>query len=525
MNRFLLNNIEINKVTEETGSWLESLKLERRNALRITLLMEEIMLRFMDRFGQDKEFFFSTGRKFGRSYLCISVEGEEFNPMEIRDEENGWGNRILANLGLNPSYSYSRGTNRIILSVSRQKKTGSNLKIIIAILAALLTGFAGMHLFAGYTAYVAESFLTPIQNSIMNLFIITALPLIFLSVMTGVFGMGSMTEFRKVGNRLILRFIGGTFICALVCGLVILPFFRFSTVRTGINIDQTSGLVKLILDMLPRNILDPFITGNTIQLIVMAVVTGLAMIALDSRTALLRSFAEEANSMAYILVEWIGKITPGLIFIIILKSMWQGNTLNIIEIWKPIVITTIGAVIITLLHIIYASIRFKVPLAKLAGKLSGPFITAFSTASSSATYGINLNCCEKKLGISKKLTGMGIPMGSVMYKPASALFFFTCALFTVEHYGMGLSFVTLVSTFIVSGLLAIAIPPVPGSAVSCFVLLFAQLNIPQEALIFAIPVDLIFDRFGTAGNILSLDAELLIQADRNNMLDRNILRK
>ena len=57
MNRFLLNNIEINKVTEETGSWLESLKLERRNALRITLLMEEIMLRFMDRFGQDKEFF------------------------------------------------------------------------------------------------------------------------------------------------------------------------------------------------------------------------------------------------------------------------------------------------------------------------------------------------------------------------------------------------------------------------------------------------------------------------------------
>lgn len=519
------SDINIDKISENTGNWLREHKLERRNVLQISLLMEEILLRFRDHFGPEKEFSFATGKRFGRSYLCISVEGEEFNPMEISEEDNAWADRMLANLGLQPAHSYIRGSNRITLNIRKQRKIGENTKILIAILAAVITGAAGEHLFPEHTAQIAAKLLEPIQSSVMNIFVISALPLIFLMVMTGIFGMGSMSEFRKTGTGILKRFMGVTLLYALVSDLIILAIFNPDLSGKGINAGNIYGILNLFLDMIPQNILEPFITGNVIQIIILALIAGIAMLVLDNRTVTLRNFAEEANSLGYILVEWVCRLTPLLIFVIIINHIWTENSTDISIIMKPVIIMTAASVITMISFIAYGSIRYKIPLTRLIKKLAASMITAFFTNSSAATYGVNKECCEKKLGLSRKLTGVGSPLGSIIFKPASVMYFFTFALFAAEYYGIELSAATLISSFILAFILEIAIPPVSGSEITCYALLITQLNLPQEAMMFLIPIGLICDRFGTAGNIIALDIELISLADKYKLLDRNILNK
>ena len=72
-------------------------------------------------------------------------------------------------------------------------------------------------------------------------------------------------------------------------------------------------------------------------------------------------------------------------------------------------------------------------------------------------------------------------------------------------------------------MLSIAIPPTPGAMLTCYGILMAQLNIPVEGLLLAATLDVVLDFFMTGIDILTLELELVCQADRLHMLDRETL--
>mgnify|MGYP003303063141 CR=1 FL=1 len=73
--------------------------------------------------------------------------------------------------------------------------------------------------------------------------------------------------------------------------------------------------------------------------------------------------------------------------------------------------------------------------------------------------------------------------------------------------------------------MAIAIPPIPGGAITGFAFLFSQMGIPTELAGLAIAMDTIIDRYSTASNVTTLKLELLRQADRQKLLNRKKLEK
>ena len=128
------------------------------------------------------------------------------------------------------------------------------------------------------------------------------------------------------------------------------------------------------------------------------------------------------------------------------------------------------------------------------------FLIALSTASSSAAFGTNIECCERKLGIDRKLVNFGVPMGQVVYMPIGAVMFLIASLCIGESYGVEISMAWVLTAIFVSGILAAATPPIPGGAMSCYTILFTQLGIPAAGIALAISVDLIMDYFITACN-------------------------
>ena len=153
------------------------------------------------------------------------------------------------------------------------------------------------------------------------------------------------------------------------------------------------------------------------------------------------------------------------------------------------------------------------------------FIIATTTASSVASFGHCANSCEHKLGVNNSVTSFGTPLGIVMFPPATSLYFMLICLYAAEAYQVECSVTWFVLAIFSVTVLAIASPPIPGGTLTCYTIIFSQLGLPEEALVVALALDVLFDFLATGLNILCLQLNLVIQAKRMGLLDTAILHR
>lgn len=119
----------------------------------------------------------------------------------------------------------------------------------------------------------------------------------------------------------------------------------------------------------------------------------------------------------------------------------------------------------------------------------------------------------------------GIPLGQVLYKPGFVVGLFTLALCMAESYGIPITPLFLFMSVLSVGLLSMALPPIPGGALSVFTVMFAQLGIPSEALALAVAVNAILDFFMTVAGVACLQVQVTLAADGVGMLDESKLKR
>ena len=76
---------------------------------------------------------------------------------------------------------------------------------------------------------------------------------------------------------------------------------------------------------------------------------------------------------------------------------------------------------------------------------------------------------------------------------------------------------------IVTSLLSMAAPPIPGGALTCYTVMFTQLSIPMEAVAIAVAINSIIDFIMTANNLTCLQVEAVMASGGLNMLDKETL--
>ena len=114
---YLLNAGGVDEISEELQEVLTEQGMERREALRIRLTIEELLLRVMDH-NKDAPVTatLSVRKRFGTRTLFLKYGGPSFDPSDV--EDGTWGSRILQNIGLDPTWSWRRGENCIHLQIS-----------------------------------------------------------------------------------------------------------------------------------------------------------------------------------------------------------------------------------------------------------------------------------------------------------------------------------------------------------------------------------------------------------------------
>lgn len=519
----------VDAASEKTQQFLEKTATDKKSILRLRLSVETLLLKWQDFFGSESEFTMRTGSRFGRPYILLEVVGDTCNPLESgndtqKEDFGEFGARLLANLGLSPAYSYHNGKNQILFKL-KKRKINPLISLCAAVIAALVFGFGGFLLPDTMRIAATESVLTPLYDTFLGVLSTIAGPMIFLSVAWGIYGIGDASTLGRIGKKMILRFVGLTLLVSAVSAALLLPCFdlHFSTGSTDSS--QLSGVFNMILDIFPENIFSPFTDGNMMQIILIAAVVGSVMLVLGSQTKVVAELIEQINYIIQFLMELVGSLVPCFIFIVLLQLIWSDSLGIVTTAWKPLVFFVISTVLILAAIIGYICVKKRIKPMLLIRKCFPSFLIALTTASSSAAFGTNIHCCEKELGISNRLTNFGIPLGIVLYAPATAINFMVCALYMAESYQVEISAAWIIMAVLIVTILTIASPPVPGGALTCYTIIFSQLGIPAEALEIILVLDILFDFLATGFNITYLQCEILLQANKMQLLDDTVLRK
>lgn len=516
-----LNAKAVDEISESVSKFLESLSAERRNILRIRLTMEELMLRICDAQDRPEKISLGTGKRFGKPVLLLKYEGAPFDPTDGNGDN--WNERILASAGFIPTWEYRGKTNTLSLRLNTGG-FGTLFYILIAALAAVLIGIAGRFLPQEFKSALDEILLGPLMSGFLGLLNTFAGIMIAFTICSGVLGVGDSSTLGKIGKSLLLRlFLISMAVSAFAISFAS-AFLNLNVVSSGgKGVSQISQITKMIFDILPSNPISPFLNCNTMQIIVIALFIGIGLLTLGEAGRNLRNLIEECTTLSQTITSSICKLIPLFVFTALLRQIWSGSASLLLTLWKPLLLIVAAGLIVTAALFILTSIQVKCSPLLLLKKLMPPFLVAFTTASSMSAFSVGMDTCEKKCGVDRSFLEFALPVGSVIYMPVSLSMLSVLSCSLAEIYGMEVTPAWFIMAWISAVLLSIAVPPIPGAALTIYSILFAQLTIPTEALLLAAALDVVTDFFDTGFNVLLLNLEMVRESHSMNRIDRKKL--
>lgn len=289
-----LSNKKIAEVMETVEKFFDSVNASRQDKLKICILLEDSLLRYQEKFGEGHEFKFVIKKWFGTPRIVVKIKGEPYNPLE-NDEEQIFSENIINNL-LNYEnarfiYRYEGGFNEIIIVSAREIKKfkiiggSSTISILLAIVFSLIAGN-----FSVQTQNLIVNVITPILNTLLGVLIAINMPVIFISVLSSICSMEDIATLNELGTKILMRFLKVLMFIVVVTVFISAIFFPvvnfdFNGQILSSDADETSKILDSILLMIPQNIIEPFLKGNILQVIIIALLTGISITILGDRVS------------------------------------------------------------------------------------------------------------------------------------------------------------------------------------------------------------------------------------------------
>lgn len=521
---YTLSPMTVDIVSEKLGELLLEVLADRKERMRYRLSLEEILLNWLEVMeGKTVRFYVEQRKK--KLSIYAEVPGEQNNPLKCGEE---YGNAsmaegILSNLGMVWLYRYADGVNQVSIQVNG-KEVGQFTRVAVALAAAAVCGAAFKQLPA-VSALLMEYLLDPLFNTFMGFLSAFVAPMMFLSVVWGIYSIGNPKQLGSIGKKVCLRFLLHNTVAALFgAGAVVFLFPLTYGGQAGAG-GQLETLLDMIYDIVPGNLLEPFLSGNTMQIIFLAVVVGITMILIQNQVPVAAQFVEQCNAIVQQILSAVSRMVPEFIFLSVLRLIVGGEFSGIGGFLKMAAAFVVISAVLLVMYLLLACRQTKAAPLMVFKKTLPVYLIALTTGSSAAAFSGNVDCCVKKLGIDEKLVNFGLPLGTVVYMPNYAVWLVLFAGACAQYSGRPLTPADLLLAVCMAVFLAVAAPPIPGGALACYAILLIQFNFPMELLAVASALNVILDFVGTAGHVFANQMALLQSAASMDMLNEKILFK
>jgi Na+/H+-dicarboxylate symporter len=358
-------------------------------------------------------------------------------------------------------------------------------------------------------------------------------PLIVSSIIVGVAGIGGTHGFGRLGGKTLLYYMT-TSLLAILVGLLVV-----NTIAPGIVDGQpakdliglsaevteiqekvagkgTGDVVEVFLRMIPTNVVAAASSGQMLGLIFFSLLYGffLARITEDYAEAQY-NFWQGVFEIMMKITDLIMRFAPLGVFALVAKVVASTG----FDAFAPLAMFFLSAVTALAIHL-FVTLPL---LLYFVGKVSpmrhyramgAALLTAFSTASSSATLPITMECVEKNAGVSNRTTSFVLPLGATVNMDGTALYECVAAMFIAQAYGIELGFATQFMVVMIALLTSIGVAGIPSASLVAIAIILAAVGLPLEGIGLILAVDRILDMMRTAVNVFSDSCGAVIIAKR-----------
>ncbi|HEU4591406.1 MAG TPA: dicarboxylate/amino acid:cation symporter [Steroidobacteraceae bacterium] len=395
------------------------------------------------------------------------------------------------------------------------------LPILIAMVIGAAVGWA-----TGPDGALGGVQLLPVFDTIGTMFInllkMLIVPLILASVITGVASLGSGPDLGRLGGKTLGFYVITTLIAVLIALLLVnliepgvidgepqrhaLALTKDAgEVAAGVKAHAESSVLDSIKGIVPANMVDAALNTRMIGLVLFSILFGffLARIAQPYRDNVYGFWHGLFLIMMRMtgFVMWLAPIGVfGLIAKVVAVSGFEaGHSLLLFA------ASVLGGLLL------YGFVALPVLLAlvarvnpwRLYPAMAPALLTAFSTASSSATLPLSLECLEERAKVSPRIAGFVMPLGASMNHAGSALYECAAAMFIAQAYGLHLSFATQFTVVILALVTSMGMAGIPAASLVGIAVILAAVGLPAEAIGVLLVFDRLLDMCRTAINVLA----------------------
>ncbi len=368
-------------------------------------------------------------------------------------------------------------------------------------------------------------------------------PLIASSIIVGVANIGSSKHLGSIGGKT-FAFYALTTLASIMVGLLVINLVQPGLVDgeparelLALDVDTSSvaekvgdrgvgDVVDIFLRAVPANIVDAAAKGEMLGLIVFCLLFGYFMAHIDHEYA--EPMFKFWNGMFQIMMkmtEWIMTFAPigvfGLVARVVAKTGFEAA--GALLTFSLCVLAALAIHAFITLPLLLKTIA-RVSPQRLFRAMSPALLTAFSTASSSATLPVTMECVEKEAGGSNKISSFVLPLGATVNMNGTALYECSAALFLAQAYGLEISLTTQFLVVVIALVTSIGVAGIPSASLVAIAIILAAIGLPVEAIGVLFVFDRVLDMARTSVNVLgdaccavivaSLDGEKGILQDK-----------
>ncbi|MDD6155055.1 MAG: dicarboxylate/amino acid:cation symporter [Eubacteriales bacterium] len=373
-------------------------------------------------------------------------------------------------------------------------------QIFIALVCAIVVGM----LIRNHADF-AVTYIQPFGTIFLNLVKFIVVPIVLFSIMAGVV---SMSDIKKVG------FIGGTSLVyymlttafATTIGLIFANIFKrfyplLNTSNLSYDAPPKTSFMDTIVNIFPSNFITPMSEANMLQVIVMALLIGFAIILAGKDAQHAVGTINTWNAIFMKAMDMILRLSPIGVFCLLCPVVAQNGAM---------IIGSLAMVLLTayICYVVHAVCVYSFTVSTL-GKMSPikffkgmmpAMLFAFSSASSVGTLPLNMECAQK-LGASKEVTSFVLPLGATINMDGTAIYQGVCAIFIASCYGIHLTLPQMVTIVLTATLASIGTAGVPGAGMVMLAMVLQSVGLPISGIALVAGVDRIFDMGRTTLNI------------------------
>lgn len=390
-------------------------------------------------------------------------------------------------------------------------------KILIGLLVGVIFGVIANQW--GFSDIVLN-YIKPIGSAFIRLISMVVVPLVFASLLVGTASLNDIRKLGRIGIKTVAYYLCTTII-AISIGLLLANTFRpgaglSEDART--NLIQSGGeeagaqiettlkkptITDILLNIIPTNPVKSFAEGKMLQIIFLALTTGICLSLIPTkRSQPVINFFEGVNEVVIKMVHIIMKLAPYGVFALISAVVADFGLGILFILLKYSLVVVVGLILhVTIVYSSAIKLFSKQRIGTFFRGIRPAQLIAFSSASSSATLPVTMECTEKNLGVPGQIASFALPLGATINMDGTALYQGVSAVFIAQVYGMGLTVPQQLTIVLTAVLASIGTAGTPMAGVITLAIVLKSIGVPLEGIALIMGVERILDMCRSVVNV------------------------